>query len=158
MRTLLLAGMLMAVLISCNRKKYADATEYNDRVVGFIEQCERSMKVWNTTNFMQEYTLKKHNTVMRLLNMQDSINTIEPLAGDDSLRQMAMYMVDNYIQTFAIYDTVYAMLSDSVYYPEDSIAVQTLLKANQDTLANQAQRFAALQQRFSARYGLTFIE
>lgn len=158
MRTLLLAGMLMAVLISCNRKKYAAATEYNDKVVGFIEQCERSMKVWNTTNFMQEYTLKKHNTVMRLLNMQDSINNIEPLSGDDSLRQMAMYMVDNYLQTFAVHDTVYSMLSDSVYLPEDSITVQTLLKTNQDTLTQQAARFAALQKRFSERYGLNFIE
>lgn len=158
MRTLLLFGMLSAALISCNKKKYAAATEYNDRIVSYIEQCERSMKVWNNTNFMQEYTLKKHNTVIRLLNMQDSINNVEPLAGDDTLRQAALDMVDNYIQSFAIFDTVYAILADTVYYPEDSMQVRVLLESNQDTLRLQAEKFSILQQRFSARYGLNFLQ
>ncbi len=158
MRTLLLLLFTLTLLSACRKKKFTEATAYNDAVVSFIEQSERAMTVWNNTNFMQEYTLKKHNTVIRLLGMQDSLNNIPPLSGDDTLRLAALRMVDNYIETFAVYDTIYAMLSDSVYYPEDSIKVDLLLTANQDTLNNQAAAFTLLQQRFSARYGLNFLE
>lgn len=122
-----------------------------------MEQSDIAMRNWNDNNFMQEYTLRKHNTVMRLLVAQDSLNNIPPLNGDDSLRMAALKMVDNYIETFAVYDTIYAILSDSVYYPEDSIQVQFLLKSNHDTLTTQAARFTELQQRFSERYGLKFM-
>lgn len=158
MRTLLLFGMLSAALISCNKKKYAAAMEYNDKVVSYVEQCEKSMRVWNKSNFMQEYTIKKHNTIIRLLNMQDSLSTIEPLSGDDSLRLMGLAMVDQYIRSFVMYDTVYAILSDSTYYPEDSIRLHTLLNQNRDSLSLQSATFTVLQKRFSERYGLEFMQ
>jgi len=157
MRTLLFCGLLAAALISCNNKKYKAATVYNDNIVNYLEQCERSMKMWNTTNFMQEYTIKKHNTVMRLLNMQDSINSLDPLQGDDTLRLTALDMVDSYIKTFVVYDTVYAILSDSLYYPEDSMRVQTMLRQNLDSLNSKAGIFEDIQRRFSQRYGLEFM-
>lgn len=116
------------------------------------------MRVWNKTNFMQEYTLKKHNTIIRLLNMQDSLSNIEPLSGDDSLRLMGLAMVDQYIQSFVVYDTVYAILSDSTYYPEDSIRLHTLLNQNRDSLSLQSATFTVLQKRFSERYGLEFMQ
>jgi hypothetical protein len=158
MRSLLVFGMILAICTSCNKRKYAAATEYNDKVVGFVEQSERAMKVWNTTNFMQEYMLKKHNTVMRLLNMQDSLANVEALTGDDTLRQAAMIMVENYIESFVVYDTIYAILSDSVYYPEDSIRVKELLSSNQNMLETQASSFMEAQKRFAARYDLPFVE
>lgn len=157
MRTLFICAGLLLLLSACNRRKYAEATAYNDAVVSFMEQSDIAMRNWNDNNFMQEYTLRKHNTVMRLLVAQDSLNNIPPLNGDDSLRMAALKMVDNYIETFAVYDTIYAILSDSVYYPEDSIQVQFLLKSNHDTLTTQAARFTELQQRFSERYGLKFM-
>lgn len=158
MRSLLVFGMILAICTSCNKRKYAAATEYNDKVVGFVEQSERAMVVWNTTNFMQEYMLKKHNTVMRLLNMQDSLANVEALSGDDTLRQAAMLMVENYIESFVVFDTVYAILSDSVYYPEDSIRVKELLISNQQMLETQANNFVETQKRFALRYDLPFLE
>ncbi len=157
MRTLLIGMGLLVLLSACNRRKYTEATAYNDAVVSFVEQSDIAMQNWNDNNFMQEYTLRKHNTVMRLLVVQDSLNHIAPLSGDDTLRLSALKIVDNYIETFAVFDTIYAMLSDSVFYPEDSIQVQFLLKSNQDTLTQQAERFTVLQKRFSERYGLKFM-
>lgn len=157
MRTLLIALSMLLILSSCNRRKYTEATAYNDAVVSFVEQSDIAMLNWNDNNFMQEYTLKKHNTVMRLLAVQDSLNHITPLSGDDTLRLTALSMVDNYIETFSVFDTIYAMLSDSTFYAEDSIKVQLLLKTNQDSLTQQAARFTTLQKRFSERYGLKFM-
>jgi len=59
MRYGLVLMLASLVFISCNKKKYERVTSYNDKVVSYIEQSERTMKVWNTTNFMQEYTIKK---------------------------------------------------------------------------------------------------
>ena len=112
MRTLLIGMGLLVLLSACNRRKYTEATAYNDAVVSFVEQSDIAMQNWNDNNFMQEYTLRKHNTVMRLLVVQDSLNHIAPLSGDDTLRLSALKIVDNYIETFAVFDTIYAMLSD----------------------------------------------
>lgn len=152
---LLLTGLC---LLSCNKKKYERVTTYNDKVVTYIEQSERTMKIWNTTNFMQEYALKKQNSVTRLLTMQDSLNNMEPLADDDTLRLAGLAMIDNYLNAFSIYDTVHKILTDSLYLKEDSIHVQELLRSNQNMLKQQADNFTATQKRFSERYELQFLE
>ena len=146
------------VFISCNKKKYERVTSYNDKVVSYIEQSERTMKVWNTTNFMQEYTIKKQNSVTRLLNMQDSLNNLTPLEDDDTLRLAGLSMIENYLNAFAIFDTVHKMLSDSLFLKEDSIRVQELLRSNQNMLKQQAESFMETQKRFSTRYELPFLE
>lgn len=158
MRYGLILMLLVVLTSSCNKKKYARVTEYNDKVVNYIEQSERAMKVWNNTNFMQEYAIKKQNTVTRLLNMQDSLNNLMPLADDDTLRMAGLNMIDNYLNAFAIYDTVHTILSDSLFLKEDSIHVQQLLLSNQDMLKQQAESFTETQKRFSQRYELPFIE
>lgn len=145
-------------LLSCNKKKYERITEYNDKVVNYIEISERTMKVWNNTNFMQEYNIKKQNSVTRLLNMQDSLNNLEPLEDDDTLRLAGLAMIDNYLNAFSIYDTVYKILSDSIYLQADSIKVQELLKSNQNMLQQQADAFIETQKRFSIRYELPFLD
>ena len=154
-RVLMLASL---VFISCNKKKYERVTSYNDKVVSYIEQSERTMKVWNTTNFMQEYTIKKQNSVTRLLNMQDSLNNLTPLEDDDTLRLAGLSMIENYLNAFAIFDTVHKMLSDSLFLKEDSIRVQELLRSNQNMLKQQAESFMETQKRFSTRYELPFLE
>ena len=115
MRYGLVLMLASLVFISCNKKKYERVTSYNDKVVSYIEQSERTMKVWNTTNFMQEYTIKKQNSVTRLLNMQDSLNNLTPLEDDDTLRLAGLSMIENYLNAFAIFDTVHKMLSDSLF-------------------------------------------
>jgi hypothetical protein len=158
MRYGLVLMLASLVFISCNKKKYERVTSYNDKVVSYIEQSERTMKVWNTTNFMQEYTIKKQNSVTRLLNMQDSLNNLTPLEDDDTLRLAGLSMIENYLNAFAIFDTVHKMLSDSLFLKEDSIRVQELLRSNQNMLKQQAESFMETQKRFSARYELPFLE
>lgn len=145
-------------LIACNKKKYERVTSYNDKIVSYIEQSERTMKVWNNTNFMQEYALKKQNSVTRLLNMQDSLNNLTPLDNDDTLRLAGLSMIENYLNAFSIYDTVNKILSDSLFLKEDSIRVQELLRSNQNMLKQQAESFMETQKRFSQRYELPFLE
>ncbi|MEI2673865.1 MAG: hypothetical protein V9F05_07475 [Chitinophagaceae bacterium] len=158
MRYGLVLMLASLVFISCNKKKYERVTSYNDKVVSYIEQSERTMKVWNTTNFMQEYTIKKQNSVTRLLNMQDSLNNLTPLEDDDTLRLAGLSMIENYLNAFAIFDTVHKMLSDSLFLKEDSIRVQELLRSNQNMLKQQAEFFMETQKRFSTRYELPFLE
>ena len=158
MRYGLVLMLASLVFISCNKKKYERVTSYNDKVVSYIEQSERTMKVWNTTNFMQEYTIKKQNSVTRLLNMQDSLNNLTPLEDDDTLRLAGLSMIENYLNAFAICDTVHKMLSDSLFLKEDSIRVQELLRSNQNMLKQQAESFMETQKRFSTRYELPFLE
>lgn len=158
MRSLVLFGLVLALCTSCNKRKYAAATEYNDKVIRFVEQSDRAMKVWNSNNFMQEYMIKNHNTVMRLLNMQDSLANTEPLTGDDTLRQAAIIMVENYIESFVVFDTIYAILSDSTYYPEDSIRIHELLSSNRNMLQQQGNNFVETQKRFAIRHDLPFVE
>ncbi|MBK9506312.1 MAG: hypothetical protein WBP31_07045 [Chitinophagales bacterium] len=158
MRYGLVLMLASLVFISCNKKKYERVTSYNDKVVSYIEQSERTMKVWNTTNFMQEYTIKKQNSVTRLLNMQDSLNNLTPLEDDDTLRLAGLSMIENYLNAFAIFDTVHKMLSDSLFLKEDSIRVQELLRSNQNMLKQQAESFMETQKRFSTRYELPFLE
>jgi|GEM_PF-1691430 len=145
-------------VLSCNKKKYERVTTYNDKVVTYIEQSERTMKLWNRTNFMQEYALKKQNSVTRLLAMQDSLNNLEPLDGDDTLRLAGLAMIDNYLNAFSIYDTVHKILTDSLYFQADSIHVQSLLQSNQNMLKQQGDNFSLTQKRFSERYELQFLE
>ena len=158
MRYGLVLMLASLVFISCNKKKYERVTSYNDKVVSYIEQSERTMKVWNTTNFMQEYTIKKQNSVTLLLNMQDSLNNLTPLEDDDTLRLAGLSMIENYLNAFAIFDTVHKMLSDSLFLKEDSIRVQELLRSNQNMLKQQAESFMETQKRFSTRYELPFLE
>lgn len=158
MRYAVIIVVLSTVFLSCNKKKYERVTVYNDDVVTYIEQSERIMKIWNTTNFMQEYTLKKQNTLTRLLTMQDSLNNVIPLEDDDTLRQAGLAMIENYLNAFSIYDTVHKILSDTLYLKEDSIRVQELLRTNQNMLKQQSDNFIETQKRFSKRYELQFIE
>ena len=158
MRYGLVLMLASLVFISCNKKKYERVTSYNDKVVSYIEQSERTMKVWNTTNFMQEYTIKKQNSVTRLLNMQDSLNNLTPLEDDDTLRLAGLSMIENYLNAFAIFDTVHKMLSDSLFLKEDSIRVQELLRSKQNMLKQQAESFMETQKRLSTRYELPFLE
>ena len=158
MITIVVCMLLGMLLISCNKKKYERVTNYNDKVVTYIEQSERTMKVWNTTNFMQEYDLKKQNSVTRLLNMQDSLNNLEPLSDDDTLRLAGLAMIENYLNAFSIYDTIHKILADSLYFKSDSIRVQELLLSNQNMLKQQAEAFMNTQRRFSIRYDLPFVE
>ncbi|MEZ5014985.1 MAG: hypothetical protein R2794_11905 [Chitinophagales bacterium] len=146
------------LLFSCNNKKYAKITDYNDHVVKYLEQAELTVKTWSNTNFMQLYELKKQNSILKLLDMQDSLTALTPLHDDDTLRQAAMGMIDNYLKSFTIYDSVYAILTDTAYYKSDSIRVRELLKSNQNMLQQQADAFQALQKRFSERYGVEFLE
>jgi len=150
--------MACLVFTSCNKHKFEKVTIYNDKVVKFVEQSERTMKVWNTTNFMQEYAIKKQNSITKLLAMQDSLNALTPLEKDDTLRLAGLNMVDNYMYAFSIYDTIYNILSDTLYLKEDSLHVQELLKSNQNMLIQQAASFIKTQKRFSERYELNFLE
>lgn len=158
MRTALVFLLIIAALTGCNRKKYTEITNYNDKVVKFVQQSERTMKIWNTTNFMQEYALKKQNSISKLLLMEDSLNALTPYEEDDTLRLAALSMVDNYLHAFSIYDTVNKLLSDSLFLKTDSIRVQELLRSNQNMLRQQATGFIQLQKRFSDRYELQFVE
>lgn len=158
MRSGILCIAACLVFTSCNKHKFEKITTYNDKVVKFVEQSERTMKVWNTTNFMQEYEIKKQNSVTKLLAMQDSLNALTPLEKDDTLRLAGLAMVDNYMYAFSIYDTIYNILSDTLYLREDSIHVQELLKSNQNMLKQQAESFINTQKRFSERYELNFLE
>ena len=155
-RTSLILILLAAT--SCNNRKYAAVNAYNDQVVKYIEQAERTVKVWNTTNFMQEYDIKKQNSITKLLAMQDSLSSMDPYDDDDTLRITALSMLDNYLHSFTIYDTIYKILSDTMYLRSDSIHVRELLKTNQNMLQMQAQTFSAEQQRFARRYNLKFDE
>ncbi len=146
------------VFTSCNKHKFEKITTYNDKVVKFVEQSEGAMKIWNKTNFMQEYALKKQNSITKLLAMQDSLNALTPLEKDDTLRLAGLSMVDNYINAFSIYDTIFNILSDTFFLKEDSIHVQELLKSNQNMLKQQAESFINTQKRFSDRYELNFVE
>lgn len=158
MRTALVCMLLSVVFVSCNKKKYETITRYNDQVVKYVEQSERAMKFWTTTNFMQEYDLKKQNSLTKLINLQDSLNALPPLEKDDTLRLAGLAMVDNFMQAFSIFDTVHVILSDSIYLKDDSTRVQNLLRSNQNMLKQQAESFIITQKRFSERYELNFIE
>ena len=158
MRSGILCFIACLVFTSCNKQKFEKITTYNDKVVKFVEQSERTMKVWNTTNFMQEYAIKKQNSITKLLAMQDSLNALTPLEKDDTLRLAGLTMVDNYMYAFSIYDTVYNILSDTLYLKEDSLHIQELLKSNQNMLIQQAESFINTQKRFSQRYELNFLE
>ncbi len=158
MRSGILCIIACLVFTSCNKHKYEQITTYNDKVVKFVEQSERTMKVWNTTNFIQEYAIKKQNSITKLLAMQDSLNALTPLEKDDTLRLAGLSMLDNYMYAFSIYDTIYNILSDSIYLKEDSIHVQELLRSNQNMLKQQADSFTNTQKRFSVRYQLNFVE
>ncbi len=158
MRIPVIIVLSVLMLVGCNKKKYTEITNYNDKVVKFVEQSERTMKIWNTTNFMQEYALKKQNSITKLLNLQDSLNSLAPYDDDDTLRLAALSMMDNYLHAFAVYDTVHALLSDSLFLKKDSIRVQELLRTNQNMLKQQGASFMQLQKRFSDRYELQFVE
>lgn len=80
--------------------------------------------------------------------MQDSLNALTPLEKDDTLRLAGLAMVDNYMYAFSIYDTIYNILSDTLYLKEDSIHVQELLKSNQNMLKQQAESFINTQKDF----------
>ena len=90
--------------------------------------------------------------------MQDSLNNLTPLEDDDTLRLAGLSMIENYLNAFAIFDTVHKMLSDSLFLKEDSIRVQELLRSNQNMLKQQAESFMETQKRFSTRYELPFLE
>lgn len=158
MRTACILLLICAALAGCNKKKYETITTYNDQVVRYIQKSEKTMKIWNTNNFMQEYELKKQNSIAKLLNLQDSLISMEPYEDDDTMRLAALSMMDNYLHAFSIYDTVHKILSDSIFIKADSIRVQELLRTNQNMLKQQAQSFMDLQKRFSQRYELNFVE
>ncbi len=158
MRTAILLIVACFMFISCNKRKYENITNYNDKVVKFVEQSENTMKVWNSPNFTQAYEIKKQNAVTKLLVMQDSLNAIEPLKDDDTMRLAGLAMLDNYLYSFAIYDTIQVILSDSIFFKSDSIHIQELLKTNKNMLKQQAESFIATQKRFSERYELQFLE
>lgn len=154
--TLLLFSLLL--LGACKNKKQGHLAAYNDQIVNMIEEADITMKTWNNSDIMQNYQLNKDAAKNKISGLQDSIKNMIPNGKDDTLRMAGISVLTSYLQAFSIYDTIYAILSDSVFLKEDSVRVQNLLQTNKNLIEQQSTSFGEIQKRFAGRYELDFMQ
>ncbi len=154
--TLILFSFIL--LAACKGKKQGQLAAYNDEIVNIIEEADITMKTWNNSDIMQNYQLNKDAAKNKITGLQDSIKQMIPNGKDDTLRMAGISVLTSYLQAFSIYDTIYAILSDSVFLKEDSVRVQNLLQTNKNLIEQQSTSFGEIQKRFAGRYELDFMQ
>ena len=150
--------IITLAIVSCNNKKDQQLAGYNDRIVNIIEEADITMKSWNNSDIMQNYQANMSAAKSKIEVLQDSMKLIMPVGKDDTLRLSGMAVLAGYLQTFSIYDTIYSILSDSIYLSTDSVRVQNLLLTNKNLIEQQSASFAEIQKRFAGRYELQFMQ
>ena len=158
MKRLTLLLFVLAFIVSCKNKNKEELVSYNDKIVNIMEQADRIMRTWNNSEIMEDYAENKSAALSKITGLQDSLKLIVPPTSDDTLRLSGISILNGYIQTFDIYDTIYKILADSVYLVEDSIRVQTLLQTNKNMVNQSSSTFSEVQKRFALRYELQFMQ
>lgn len=150
--------ILFIFLAACKNKKQGHLADYNDRIVNMIEEADITMKTWNNSDIMQNYEVNKEAAKNKITGLQDSIKKMQPNGKDDTLRIAGISVLTSYLQAFSIYDTIFAILSDSLFLKEDSVRVQNLLQTNKNLIEQQSTTFGEIQKRFAGRYELDFMQ
>lgn len=158
MRNYILWLVVAFTVAACN-KETKQTIAYNDAIVDAVEQADSTVRDLFSFRDFEEYPSRKEGYNKSFLSIRETLDAIPSHDRNDSLRLVAIELVDTY---HGLVDgdflAIYTLMHDSLYTVEDSVSVDSISAEMYAKWQIQSERFASQQKRFSREMGMELVK